>query len=78
MKKITFDLVFKIIVLLLLSIILIVCSNKSEPISNNYEEQESSQVGRYKEIKTKTNRYGREYEEVLILDTKTGQVSSPN
>jgi hypothetical protein len=53
MKKISFDVVFKIIVLLLLSIILIICSNKSESISesSNYQHQEPTEVGRYKEIK---------------------------
>jgi len=81
MKKITFDVVFKIVVLLLLSIILIICSNKSESASesSNYQQQEPTEVGRYKEIKVKTTGIGgREQEHVLILDTKTGETKYPN
>jgi hypothetical protein len=81
MKKISFDVVFKIIVLLLLSIILIICSNKSESISESstYQHQAPAEVGRYKEIKVKTNgRFGGVDEEVLILDTKTGKTTYPN
>ena len=76
MKKITFDVVFKIIVLLLLSIILIICYNKSA--SRNYEEEEPTEIGRYKEIKVKTTGFGGEQEHVLILDTKTGTTTNPN
>ena len=79
MKKISFDVVFKIIVLLLLSIILIICYNKSEPALSNYQQEEPTEIGRYKEIKVKTTGLGgREQEHVLILDTKTGETKYPN
>ena len=79
MKKISFDVVFKIVVLLLLSIILIICFNESESESSNYQQQEPTEVGRYKEIKVKTTGIGgREQEHVLILDTKTGETKYPN
>jgi len=68
MKKISFDIVFKIIVLLLLSIILIICFNNSK--STHYQRQEPTGIGRYKEIKVAG--------EVLILDTKTGKTKYPN
>ncbi len=73
MKRINFDVVYKIIVLLLLSIILIICSNKPE------YEPEPTAVGKYKEIKIKKSDYrGVEFEEVLILDTETGMTRHPN
>jgi len=77
MKKITFDVVFKIVVLLLLSIILIICFEISESKSDSsYYQPEPTEVGRYKEIKVKKTGFGGEREEVLILDTKTGETRS--
>jgi len=77
MKKINFDIIFKIIVLLLLTIILFNQIISSTPIPTNTDNN-SNQNGRYKEVKVK-ERYGfggqkgEEYEKVYILDTQTGK-----
>jgi hypothetical protein len=65
MKKIAFDIVFKVVILLLLSTILLFCYNISESNSNNYNYHnlEPSEIGRYKE-----------FQDGKILDTKTGDV----
>lgn len=72
MKKINFELIFKIIVLTQLTIILFLLlfpSNDSKDIN------ESNEIGRYKEIKIKrASSYGKDMgEEVRILDTQTGE-----
>jgi hypothetical protein len=72
MKKINFELIFKIIVLIQLTIILFLLlfpSNDSKDIN------ESNEIGRYKEIKIKrASSYGKDMgEEVRILDTQTGE-----
>jgi hypothetical protein len=76
MKKINFELIFKIIVLTQLTIILFLLlfpSNDSKDIN------ESNEIGRYKEIKTKrASSYGKDMgEEVRILDTQTGEFVEP-
>jgi hypothetical protein len=74
MKKINFELIFKILVLVQLSTIIMILifakvSDESETLI------EPNEIGRYKEIKTKEfNLRGEEIgETVRILDTKTGQ-----
>ena len=70
MKKINFDIVFKIIVLLFLTIIL---WNQINSSTQTNTDNNSNQNGRYKEVKIKTYGYGgREEEGVRILDTQTG------
>jgi competence protein ComGC len=76
MKKINFELIFKIIVLIQLTIILLLLlfpSNDSEEINDSNEN------GRYKEVKTKrASSYGKDMgEEVRILDTQTGEFVEP-
>lgn len=76
MKKINFELIFKIIVLTQLTIILFLLlfpSNDSKDIN------ESNEIGRYKEIKIKrASSYGKDMgEEVRILDTQTGEFVEP-
>jgi hypothetical protein len=44
MKKINFDIVFKIVVIVLLSLILAIC------YSNTNNSHEPSEIGRYKEL----------------------------
>jgi hypothetical protein len=74
MKKINFDIVFKIIVLIQLTLILVFTLLNDSP---DYSQQvvEPNENGRYKEVKTKRfNIKGDEMgEEVRILDTRTGQ-----
>ena len=74
MKKINFDIVFKIIVLIQLTLILVFTLLND---SRNYSQQlvEPNENGRYKEIKTKRfNIRGEEInEQVRILDTQTGE-----
>lgn len=74
MKKINFDIVFKIIVLIQLTLILVFTLLND---SRNYSQQlvEPNENGRYKEIKTKRfNINGEEIDEkVRILDTQTGE-----
>ena len=82
MKKINFDLIFKIIVFILLTLILTIIINSKESIDNVYDIQknnEPTEIGRYKDIKIKkTDWHGEEKgEEVLILDTQTGETKSP-
>ena len=81
MKKINFDLIFKIIVLILLTLILIILINSKNSIDNFYDTQknnEPNEIGRYKDIKIKTTDWhGKEIEEVMILDTQTGETKSP-
>lgn len=77
MKKINFELVFKIIVLIQLTILLII--NVYNVNSNGHSENQStinepSEIGRYKEIKIKSE-LGEEH--ILILDTKTGETTRP-
>lgn len=70
MKKINFDIVFKIIVLLFLTTIL---WNQINSSTQTNTDNISNQNGRYKEVKIKTYGYGgREEEEVRVLDTQTG------
>lgn len=72
MKKINFELIFKIIVLIQLSIILLLLLFLSNDIK---EINGSNEIGRYKEIKIKrASSYGKDMgEEVRILDTQTGE-----
>ncbi len=72
MKKINFEIVFKIIVLIQLTVILILLLFQS---NNNAEIYDSNENGRYKEVKTKrASSYGKDMgEEVRILDTQTGE-----
>ncbi len=74
MKKINFDIVFKIIVLIQLTLILVFTLLND---SADYSQQvvEPNENGRYKEVKTKRfiingDEMG---EEVRILDTRTGE-----
>jgi hypothetical protein len=80
MKKINFDLIFKIIVLIQLTIILIMLISSSH---TNIPQTiiEPNEIGRYKEIKVKTySGFGNrgEREDIKILDTKTGEFVNPN
>lgn len=71
MKKINFEIFFKIIVLIQLTIILLLLLFQS---NGNTETYGTNENGRYKEIKTKNFSYGKETDEtVRILDTQTGQ-----
>jgi len=72
MKKINFELIFKIIVLVQLTIILLLLLF---PSNENSLINESNENGRYKEVKTKrASSYGKDMgEEVRILDTQTGE-----
>jgi hypothetical protein len=74
MKKINFDIVFKIIVLIQLTLILVFTLLNDSP---DYSQQvvEPNDNGRFKEVKTKRfNINGDEMgEEVRILDTRTGE-----
>jgi hypothetical protein len=74
MKKINFELIFKILVLVQLStiIMILIFAKVSDESTKLIEPNE---IGRYKEIKTKEfNFKGEETgETVRILDTKTGQ-----
>lgn len=73
MKKINFDIIFKIIVLIELTVILIIAffdysSNDSQLVVAPNE------IGRFKDVKLKKiNGFGTEVESVRILDTKTGE-----
>ena len=77
MKKINFELIFKIIVLIQLTIILLLLLF---PSNDDTEVYESNENGRYKEVKSKRYNYrGEEMgEEVQILDTQTGQYVNPS
>jgi hypothetical protein len=71
MKKLNFEIIFKIIVLIQLTIILLILLF---PSNENTEINESNENGRYKEVKIKNeSRFGGAKEEVLILDTQTGE-----
>jgi len=74
MKKFNFDIVFKIIVLIQLTLILVFTLLNDSP---DYSQQvvESNENGRFKEVKIKRfNINGDEMgEEVRILDTRTGE-----
>lgn len=74
MKKVNFKIIFKIIVLIQLTIILILLLFPS-----NDEIYDSNENGRYKEVKTKrASSYGKDMgEEVRILDTQTGEFVEP-
>jgi hypothetical protein len=74
MKKVNFEIIFKIIVLIQLTIILILLLFPS-----NDEIYDSNENGRYKEVKTKrASSYGKDMgEEVQILDTQTGEFVEP-
>ena len=76
MKKINFEIVFKIIVLIQLTVILILLLFQS---NNNAEIYDSNENGRYKEVKTKrASRFGKDMgEDVRILDTQTGEFVEP-
>jgi hypothetical protein len=77
MKK-NFENIFRIIVLVQLTIILLILvfSKTSDYVNTPIEPNE---IGRYKEIKTKNfNRSGEEMDEtVRVLDTKTGEFVEP-
>ncbi len=78
MKKINFEIVFKIIVLIQLTLILLITLFRDS--SNNSQlAAEPNEIGRYKEIKTKEFGFtGKEIgETVRILDTKTGEYVKP-
>lgn len=78
MKKINFEIIFKIVVLILLTLILYInVSNQESQDTPIYTEP--NEIGRYKEIKIKEPiRWGEgERENVLILDTKTGETRVP-
>ena len=77
MKKINFESVFKIVVLVQLTIILVVLLLPSEEIT---EFSEPNEIGRYKDVKFKSyDRWkGGEVEYVRILDTKTGKYVTPS
>ena len=74
MKKINFEIVFKIIVLIQLTLILLI-SLFRDSSNNSQVAVEPNEIGRYKEIKTKHFNYkGEEMSEgVRILDTETGK-----
>ena len=76
MKKMNFEITFKIIVLIQLTIILLLLLF---PSNDNAEIYNSNENGRYKEVKTKrASRYGKDMgEEVQILDTQTGEFVEP-
>lgn len=76
MKKINFELIFKIIVLIQLTIILLLILF---PSNDSKEINDSNENGRYKEVKTKrASSYGKDMgEEVRILDTQTGEFVEP-
>lgn len=78
MKKINFEIVFKIIVLIQLTLILLI-SLFRDSSNNSQVALEPNEIGRYKEIKTKHFNYkGEEMSEgVRILDTKTGEYVTP-
>ncbi len=77
MKKINFEIVFKIVVLVLLTLILYInVDNQESQDTPTYREP--NEIGRYKEIKINVPTPGwGEREEVLILDTKTGKTTNP-
>ena len=77
MKKINFELIFKIIVLFQLTIILLLLLFQS---NDNTEINESNEIGRYKEVKIKSYNYRGEEtgERVRILDTETGEYVNPS
>jgi hypothetical protein len=78
MKKINFEIVFKIIVLIQLTLILLI-SLFRDSSNNSQVAVEPNEIGRYKEIKTKTvlpdGRGEQEY--IRILDTETGKYVNP-
>lgn len=76
MKKINFELIFKIIVLIQLTLILLLLLF---PSNHSKEINDSNENGRYKEVKTKrASSYGKDMgEEVRILDTQTGEFVEP-
>ena len=74
MKKINFELVFKIIVLIQLTSILLIVL-----LSENSQAIESNEIGRYKEISVENpGGFGGVDYKILILDTKTGEANSIN
>ncbi len=76
MKKVNFEIIFKIIVLIQLTIILLLLLF---PSNNNTENYESKEIGRYKEIKIKCEpQFGGALEKVRILDTQTGFLIDPS
>ena len=68
MKKENFELIFKIIVLVQLTVILII-----QIFQFNSNSNSSNEIGRYKGMIMKSGRYG-ETESYFILDTKTGKI----
>ncbi len=77
MKNLNFELVFKIIVLIQLTLILSILLFR-EDSSNSQAFVEKDKIGRYKEIKIKSpTRFGGDEERVLILDTETGETTIP-
>lgn len=77
MKKINFEIIFKIIVLIQLTIILLIFLF---PTNDNSVINESNEIGRYKEVKIKSYNYRGEEtgERVRILDTETGEYVNPS
>ena len=77
MKKINFELLFKIIVIVQLTTIILMLIYSTDS-SESTTLVEPNEIGRYKEIKTKTFYNGRETGEIVrILDTKTGEYVKP-
>jgi hypothetical protein len=76
MKKINFEIVFKIIVLIQLTLILLI-SLFRDSSNNSQVAVEPNEIGRYKEIKRIGSGFGGK-EEVYILDTKTGKYVDPD
>ena len=77
MKKINFELLFKIIVIVQLTTIILMLIYSTDS-SESTTLVDPNEFGRYKEIKTKTFYYGRETGEIVrILDTKTGKYVKP-
>ena len=67
MKKINFELVFKIIVLIQLTILFII---NVYNVNSSRDSKSQSEIGRYKEIKISGDK-------ILILDTETGETHDP-
>jgi hypothetical protein len=77
MKKINFELIFKIVVLIQATIIIILLSEIYSSINENNNNYVPNQIGRYKEVKIKSSGFGGDKEYVRILDTETGKYVNP-
>ena len=77
MKALNFEKIFKIVVLLQLTIILLLLLFTKET-NNSNTNVEQNEIGRYKGIVIKSRSFnGPEEESVQIIDTKTGDVVTP-